>query len=928
VIKISELKKIKNNICLLAILLLSIPVSSQSLSGKCTDSDCILTQLAAADARSIGKLDEWMSVDSAIAVSALLNTTIQGRVQRMISCIYYDEGEYGKAIQWADRARSLFRKARGSRNENLLHLSKTFYLMVACYDSLDQYTMQMNMVDSCISVDKEMDTDYYNTSLLIGEQVAWLHNKGDYRACIRYADLGEAILRQYYHGKDSLQVTTSMAVYKVQSHMYLGELEVAQKLILSRIRNSGLFRSIGYLGTLQGINASLYLQRGKPDSAIASLQIAIENHRETGWSTGSAECYDILAQIYLNYYNRPDLCLKYTRVALKFASGIDSISILNTISRAYLKLNKPDLALKYIDRASQILGVDIAAHEFLPGTLLTFAIEKKAFYAIDLLVSKADVFLGMGKLYKDSKSLNSAVDFYIRADQLLAGMKNEYGAMDSKLFWRKYSVRLYESAVEAAWLLDDKNVAFYFFEKSRAILLQDQINENTAMRPEEWKKSDALHAELKLLNGRLSQTNSSDPLYAELQRQVLEIEQNEFSLRSRSSRSEVFTSDTRRIVDSFPALRTVRRMLTTHHAYINIFNGDSAVYLLKFIGDKVMFRKIDKKSYDCSVEDFQNGLLKPGVYKDVFVKWSLNANALYKSIFESDNISPGRIIISPGSSHFPFEALVSSISQGHNKYMVDDYAISYVYSTTYLEDGSAKLMSNPNPNILGVAPVQYSRRLNVSELTGSDLSINKLAEGYSRKNMFSRAATKQHFLDNFYKYDIVHLYTHADAKGQRADPVIYFADSVLDLNELVISVRPVTLLIVLAACESGLGRFYEGEGVFSFNRAFAALGIPTSVVNLWPVDNKTTYQLNELFYEFLRKGLPVDVALQQAKLKYLQTATPEKLMPYYWAGSVVEGKPLVLPSPKNNFRTLAGIAAFFTMLIALLVVIALRTQRE
>ncbi|HYK55073.1 MAG TPA: CHAT domain-containing protein, partial [Flavisolibacter sp.] len=71
---------------------------------------------------------------------------------------------------------------------------------------------------------------------------------------------------------------------------------------------------------------------------------------------------------------------------------------------------------------------------------------------------------------------------------------------------------------------------------------------------------------------------------------------------------------------------------------------------------------------------------------------------------------------------------------------------------------------------------------------------------------------------------------------------------------------------------------------------FATLGIPSSVTNLWQVDNESTYRLTELFYKWLAKELPVDVALQKAKLEFIKTATREKQLPYYWAAPVLTGK--------------------------------------
>ena len=102
----------------------------------------------------------------------------------------------------------------------------------------------------------------------------------------------------------------------------------------------------------------------------------------------------------------------------------------------------------------------------------------------------------------------------------------------------------------------------------------------------------------------------------------------------------------------------------------------------------------------------------------------------------------------------------------------------------------------------------------------------------------------------------------------------------------------------MSACETGSGALYEGEGVFSFNRGFAAVGIPAAISNLWSVDNGSTYRLTELFYKWLAKGLPTDVALQKAKLEFLQTASKEKSLPFYWAAPVLVGKTEIIELSK------------------------------
>jgi CHAT domain-containing protein len=146
------------------------------------------------------------------------------------------------------------------------------------------------------------------------------------------------------------------------------------------------------------------------------------------------------------------------------------------------------------------------------------------------------------------------------------------------------------------------------------------------------------------------------------------------------------------------------------------------------------------------------------------------------------------------------------------------------------------------------------------------------------------------FQQQFNRYKIIQLYTHASDTSSRGEPVIYFADSALYLSELIPEDIPHTQLIVLSACETGNGKLYRGEGVFSFNRGFANMGIPASIANLWSVDNKSSYRINELFYKFLSQGLAKDIALQRAKLEFIKNSNAENKLPYYWAATVLTGK--------------------------------------
>jgi CHAT domain-containing protein len=146
--------------------------------------------------------------------------------------------------------------------------------------------------------------------------------------------------------------------------------------------------------------------------------------------------------------------------------------------------------------------------------------------------------------------------------------------------------------------------------------------------------------------------------------------------------------------------------------------------------------------------------------------------------------------------------------------------------------------------------------------------------------------------------------------------VIYFADSVLHLGDLIAKQSPLTRMMVLNACETALGKLHEGEGVFSFNRAFAEVGVPSATVNLWSVDDQSSYRLCELFYKFLAQGLPSDIALQKAKLQFMSAMGKEKSLPFYWAAPVLAGQVMV-------FKSAPHLGADYLMFgIALVIVVA------
>lgn len=96
-----------------------------------------------------------------------------------------------------------------------------------------------------------------------------------------------------------------------------------------------------------------------------------------------------------------------------------------------------------------------------------------------------------------------------------------------------------------------------------------------------------------------------------------------------------------------------------------------------------------------------------------------------------------------------------------------------------------------------------------------------------------------------------------------------------------------TKLVVLSACETGLGDVSNGEGVYGLRRALAEAGAETLVMSMWRVDDAATRALMVRYYERLRAGEGRTEALRHARLSLL--AEPATRHPFYWSGFVVSG---------------------------------------
>ncbi len=144
------------------------------------------------------------------------------------------------------------------------------------------------------------------------------------------------------------------------------------------------------------------------------------------------------------------------------------------------------------------------------------------------------------------------------------------------------------------------------------------------------------------------------------------------------------------------------------------------------------------------------------------------------------------------------------------------------------------------------------------------------------------------------KYRVLHFASHAlidDKKPVRSaillaldeDPA---EDGLLQTREIY-NLKINANLVILSACQTGLGQFIRGEGIEGLNRAFFYSGASSVLISLWSVNDQATSRLMFEFYRSLRIPKTPIQALREAKIEMIHSRTISH--PFYWAGFIITG---------------------------------------
>ena len=368
--------------------------------------------------------------------------------------------------------------------------------------------------------------------------------------------------------------------------------------------------------------------------------------------------------------------------------------------------------------------------------------------------------------------------------------------------------------------------------------------------------------------------------------------------------------------------------LKPHQLYIDFARGNDNYYIFTLDNQNhISFQQIDENRtkiidkniniYRANTQSMADKIKAKKLTIEYIKKSKKEANTilsrLYNNIIEEylKNLIKEKthLIISPDGlmNYFPFEALYHK-----GKYLVEDYTINYISSgkefvrQTKIQEkkptNEMTIFANANFDALVKGSIFDDKpeiKIEKAPLISlGDREIRIIENYYSKPLIFDANNSTINNLLNMPSSRIIHISTHGEILQDKSilnpmrKAVLYFAGANTQSNKGTISALKLssmdfkdTELIVLSACQSGLGSIQNAEGVVGLPKALLQAGVKNVLMSLWIVSNEKTAELMDSFYANILDKQSYNIALQNAKKEMIKNHPH----PYYWSAFILNG---------------------------------------
>lgn len=595
----------------------------------------------------------------------------------------------------------------------------------------------------------------------------------------------------------------------------------------------------------------------------------------------------------------------------------DKLSSASFLSKLYLEeaqlyylLNEHDTAIKTLNTALKILLPDYDSNN----------IPKE----INLYPENA--FIGIFDLYAVLQiNPKNALSYYSLSFYVSDLLAKNTTSQEGKLILLNEKRNRSEKCLELLYSLQNTNnnsnytiEALKLSERYKAYVLKEIIGEKELLKLH--PKDNLLIEQQTLLKRQEQLTNRliKTPYNANTnQKTEIRSKLSEINIELKKLDHKIENKYPNTIKDSLNIGKLSSKLKEDKTTLIEFFYGKRAIYQIVFSETSTQFNKIPLNEItQNSISGFIDYFDDSSVINNDIPKYTKDAFNLYK-ILKLDLFKDKKniVIIPDGFLNFiPFDALLTektnTIKFKEMSFVVKSHKLAYHSNLAlYLKENK----QSDSKKILGVFPVFENSNLELKHSIDEAKSIENEMDIILLMN---EQATKEAFINQSKVFNILHLSTHASS-GNFIEPAhIEFSDSRLYLNELYL-LNLNTDLVVLSACETGVGVSQRGEGVMSIARGFQYAGAKNILFSLWQISDLSTSQLMSFFYKKYDACSSAFEANNYSKLAYLNDAKIKniKKSPYYWSAFTYHGS---IVSPKENRLNLILILLVSTGIILLL----------
>lgn len=866
------------------------------LSGKTEESKQVMTiaQKVASDfedifgEKSLGIAVNYLTVWSKdqkkdkLTADSLFSTGIKYRVAK----------DYERAMEYFPRALDMYKNIGDERGESEV----LGHIAVLYFDQAD-FQAAMTWYQEALLKREKVDDKQLTGNTLNSLGSIYLVSFNDYPQAIYYYDKAGK-LREEIGDIQGLRTTLT---YKANAYLrQADQLKIAGKYAeaLSSLEKSAeiqlqLNSRVNYAEVLSNMGF-VYSRLGDYPIAVEKLTVAEKIMKEENDLEGLAGVYNNLGVV-LQEAGREEKALEYFNNALQIYEEKGDMSqvlpMLNNIGIAYFNMRDFNKAEEYHKRGLR-LSIDLneknIEEDFLLNlandqTLLGKLDEAKANYLAGYEIAKSldnpeliwKITAGLAENYELRGEFDKAIELNDTALAILEGMRETMGREEFKANFMARERYAFEDIVNMLRILHENDktkgndvLAFRYAEQSKSRSLLDLLSESD---------------------------NPPDPAYAGL------ASAHPVSLEE----AQALCGDKNTII-------------------LEYMVGDSSSCLWVITGtDHQLYEIPSRQELKEKIETIRFALQNPEQATSEFL--TRTGYQLYQELIQPAEpllTNKSNLVIIPDGvlNYLPFEVLLTGntannqeISYADLPYLVKKYSISYGQSAsvlTYLlseyavdqeiKPKSRKLLAFGDPNYGDPDGIDLSGEKKYVRLAYSGKEVDKIAsffrDGFS-DTYLREEATEENVKGNgkLNEYDYIHFAAHGYVDEGRPDlSSLVLAqrnnseeDGMLraaEINNLKLNAD----LVVLSACQTGLGKLVRGEGIIGLTRAFMYAGTPSVMVSLWSVSDISTAELMGEFYEgLIRHKLSKTDALRKAQLALL--SDDRYAHPFYWASFVLFG---------------------------------------